>query len=99
MGVTVQRLNKGLDAGEPIVERRIPIKPGDTVRSLRTRAYAGTADMMIEAVDQLASPAFSPEPIQSLGAVYTLPNLRQWLALNAKVGARVIRTRLSGNHS
>ena len=98
MGVTVQRLNAALDAGEPIVERPIPIKPGDTVRSLRARAYADTADMMYEAVELLASPEFSPEPVQSLGKVYTLPNLRQWVALNAKVGVRVIRARLSGSH-
>jgi folate-dependent phosphoribosylglycinamide formyltransferase PurN len=97
MGVTVQRLNAALDAGEPIVERRIPIEPGDTVRSLRTRAYTGTADMMIEAVDLLASPGFSPALVETLGPVYTLPNLRQWLALNAKVGARVIRARFAGS--
>jgi hypothetical protein len=44
MGVTVQRLNEQLDAGEPFAEKRIPIEPGDTVRSLPTRAYGDTAD-------------------------------------------------------
>ncbi len=98
MGITVQRLSEGLDCGEPIVERRLPIGRAETLRSLMRRAYGDSAaGMMLEAIERLEAPDFVPETIDSYGPVFTLPNLRQWLLAQLKVSSRVVRARLRGH--
>jgi methionyl-tRNA formyltransferase len=92
--VTVQRLTADLDRGEAIVERRFGILPSDTLRAVSKAIFDGSADMMAEALDLVASPGFVPDPIQDYGPVYTLPNLRQWLIYNARISWRVVRSRL-----
>ena len=93
IGVTVQRLSPGLDCGEPIVERSFPIRQSDTVATLSHRIFSESTDMMLEAVRLLGDPSFRPETIASYGCLYTLPNLRQWLMLQARVRRRVLASR------
>ncbi len=90
IGVTVQRLNPGIDCGEPIVERSFSIRQDDTLGSLCHRIFAASTDMMWEAIQRLEDPSFRPETITDYGRVYTLPNLRQWLTLQARVRRRVL---------
>jgi methionyl-tRNA formyltransferase len=87
MGVTVQRLAAGIDCGEPILERRYEIRADDSLQSLMSRVYAATADMLVEALERLESDA-SPLTLETLGPVYGLPNLRQWLAFRCRIAAR-----------
>jgi len=94
MGMTVQTLASGLDCGTPIVERALQIRPDDTVASLRERPRDNP--FRSEAVDRLADPAFVPATIERYGDVYTLPNLRQWLRLQAKIAWRRLRHRVAG---
>lgn len=85
MGVTVQRLSAGIDSGAPIVEMTIPIGRGDTVAEVQARALRRSAGMMFEAVSRLQDPSFTPEAVEELGDLYTLPNLRQWLRMQGKL--------------
>jgi folate-dependent phosphoribosylglycinamide formyltransferase PurN len=94
IGVTVQRLSPEIDCGQPIAERSFPIREDDTLRSLSNRIFAGSTDMMIEAVRRLQEPSFRAETITSFGHLYTLPNLRQWLVFHARVGRRLLAARL-----
>ena len=41
--------------------------------------------MMREALDIVADPRYEFRELDQLGAVYTLPNLRQYIALNLKI--------------
>jgi folate-dependent phosphoribosylglycinamide formyltransferase PurN len=88
MGVTVQRLGAGLDNGNPIVEITVPIERTDTVKTLRRRAFAGSIGMMREALELVADPRYEFRELDQLGAVYTLPNLRQYVTLNLKILCR-----------
>jgi methionyl-tRNA formyltransferase len=92
MGVTVQRLAAGIDCGEPIVERRYEIRPDDTLSSLMSRVYAASADMLREAIERVES-GQPPASLETLGAVYTLPNLRQWLAYRWRIARRRVGAR------
>jgi folate-dependent phosphoribosylglycinamide formyltransferase PurN len=94
IGVTVQRLNAGIDCGEPIVERSFPIRKDDTLGSLSQRIFAGSIDMLKEAVQRLEDSSARGESITSVGRLYTLPNLRQWLVFHARVWQRVLLARL-----
>jgi folate-dependent phosphoribosylglycinamide formyltransferase PurN len=92
MGVTVQRLAAGIDCGTPIVERRFDIRPDDTLRSLSRRFLDGSVDMLLAAVERVEA-GRADEPLTTLGHVYTLPNLREWLIYLRRVGSRVGRAR------
>lgn len=96
IGMTVQKLSEGLDCGEAIVEKWISIKDNDTRNSLKKRVFDESAPMMYEAVNLLEKEDFVPEKIESFGKVYTIPNLRQWLMLNLKIGFRLVRKLWSG---
>jgi folate-dependent phosphoribosylglycinamide formyltransferase PurN len=91
MGITVQRLAGGIDCGVPVIEKKIAIHPADTPGSLRGRAFEEGEDMMYGALKKIADPEYVPEGIGEYGRVYTLPNLRQWILLNARIAVRKIR--------
>jgi folate-dependent phosphoribosylglycinamide formyltransferase PurN len=92
MGVTIQRLAAGIDCGEPILERQYEIRADDSLQSLMSRVYAASSDMLLEALQRVETGA-SPLTLETLGRVYTLPNLRQWLAFRCRVAARRTRAR------
>jgi methionyl-tRNA formyltransferase len=93
MGVTVQVLNEQLDAGKIVLERRIPIRWNDSWDSLERRAYDESVDMIHEACLLLDKRDFSPEvvPVDELGTLYTMPNLRQWAVLQSRLLWRKVR--------
>jgi methionyl-tRNA formyltransferase len=93
MGVTVQVLNEKLDAGKIVVEKPIPIRSNDTWDSLERRAYDESVDMIHEACLRLDREDFDPEvlPDDELGSLNTVPNMRQWAALQSRVFWRKVR--------
>ncbi len=90
MGVTVQILCDKLDAGKIVVERSVPVRATDSWRALERRAYALSSSMALAACLLLADPSFTPSslPESELGALYTLPNLKQWLVAQWRVTLR-----------
>ena len=90
IGVTVQKLETGLDSGTPIVEKTIKINKYDTLSSLTQRIYGEGIDMMHQALIKLSDPGFKPAKLESIGKLYTLPNFRQWLTLKLKIIVRRI---------
>jgi len=89
IGVTLQKLDIGLDCGIPVVEKHIPIKPDDTLESLTKRLYRVSEDMLYKALIKIDS-GKKLETIEEFGRVYTLPNLREWLIFNLKMYFRKI---------
>ena len=85
MGVTVQRLAKGIDKGIPIMEKTIHIEKRDSVAILRERAFDNSTNMMHEALLKIQNPDFKPNDISQYGTIYTIPNLRQYLVLQLKL--------------
>jgi len=90
IGVTVQKLDKGLDCGIPIEEKTFLIKKTDTVKSLQKRIYSESTGMMHRALINISNPDYKITKIETFGKVYTLPNLRQWLILQMKLLIRRI---------
>jgi phosphoribosylglycinamide formyltransferase-1 len=57
-GVTVHRAHRGrLDEGEVVVQRRVPVLPGDTPETLAARVLAVEHEAIVEAVQHLLSSA------------------------------------------
>jgi methionyl-tRNA formyltransferase len=94
IGITVQKIAAGLDCGVPIEEKHIHIYPNDTLGTLTARLKTEDEGMLHAALKKMANPGFTPAPIQEFGKVYTLPNQRQWLTLNARIAYRRLRRRL-----
>jgi folate-dependent phosphoribosylglycinamide formyltransferase PurN len=85
MGVTVQLLEKGLDCGSPIIEKKITIEKKDNLTKLKMKALKQSENMMHEAIFRVSKKDFQLEKLEKLGNIYTLPNLRQWLILQMKL--------------
>jgi methionyl-tRNA formyltransferase len=94
IGITVQKIAAGLDCGVPIEEKHIPLYPNDTLGALTARLKTEDERMLYAALKKMANPDFTLVPIQEFGKVYTLPNLRQWVTLNARIAYRRLRCRV-----
>ena len=95
IGITVQKLAAGLDCGLPIAEKHIPIRPDDTLDALQARLRIEGQGLLYAALKKVADPDFTPAPVCELGKVYTMPNFRQWVILNARIAYRRWRCRWS----
>lgn len=99
MGVTVQILSSGLDCGIPIEEKTIEIRRNDTLVKLQNRAYEQSIDMLYKALKKISDRDFVPEKIETLGKVYTLPNLKQWVTLNTRIFWRRLKFKFNKIHN
>jgi len=93
MGVTVQKIAKGIDRGNPIEEKSIQINKSDTYKNLKERALKESEDMMYKALKKIANTRYVLENINEFGQIYTLPNFRQWVILNIKLSLRRFKSK------
>jgi methionyl-tRNA formyltransferase len=61
-GVTTMRIDAGLDTGDILLQKEIPIAPRDTAVTLAPRMAAIGADLMIETLRRLQSGTIHPRP-------------------------------------
>jgi len=62
VGVTVHMLTEGIDDGDVLLERRTEVRPGDNEISLRCKNVQAGAELVAEAVRQVAEGAAHPRP-------------------------------------
>jgi methionyl-tRNA formyltransferase len=61
-GVTTMRIDAGLDTGDILMQREMPILPDDTAETLAPRLAAVGADLMVETLRALESGQVRPTP-------------------------------------
>ncbi len=61
-GVTTMRIDSGLDTGDILLQREIPIVPQDTAVTLAPRMAAIGADLMVETLRGLKAGTVHPQP-------------------------------------
>ena len=61
-GVTTMRLNAGLDTGDILLQRELPIEAGDTAETISPRLAAIGADLTVETLRGLQSGSIHPRP-------------------------------------
>jgi methionyl-tRNA formyltransferase len=69
-GITIMQMDAGLDTGGMLLRRALPIAPDETAASLHDRLAALGADMIVEALDGVATGRLSPEPQPADGVTY-----------------------------
>lgn len=78
MGVTLQQLTETLDGGKIVVLERFDISELHTLNDIRGRARDISADMLVEGLNRLEDPEFSPSEPETLGRVYYGSERRQY---------------------
>ncbi len=61
-GVTTMRMDAGLDTGDILLQKEIPITPDDTAETLAPRMAAVGAELMIETLSRLQAGTIHPQP-------------------------------------
>jgi len=61
-GVTTMRIDVGLDTGDILLQKEVPIAPEDTAETLGPQLAAIGADLMVETLQRLAADTVRPRP-------------------------------------
>src|SRR5690349_11370502 len=61
-GVTVMRIDEGLDTGDILLQQDLPINDDDTSETLAPRLAALGAELMIESLQRLQAATITPQP-------------------------------------
>jgi methionyl-tRNA formyltransferase len=61
-GVTVHVMDEKLDNGDILVQRAVPIEPGDTLDSLYPKGFAAASELLAETIDACARGALVRHP-------------------------------------
>jgi len=69
-GITIMYQSEALDAGDIILQRRVPIEPEDTAKTLETRLAADGAEALVEALRLIAAGTAPRAPQDASKASY-----------------------------
>lgn len=69
-GITIMQMDAGLDTGDMLLKRTLPIGPEEDAQSLHDRLSAAGAEALAEALEQLASGRLVPEKQDGLLSSY-----------------------------
>jgi methionyl-tRNA formyltransferase len=69
-GVTLYVMSEGIDDGEIVSQRRIPIEPGTTLRSLMTACKTAGGELILQAIDDLREGSLVTSSPATTGASY-----------------------------
>jgi methionyl-tRNA formyltransferase len=73
-GVTVHRMNAGIDGGDIVAQRRVPIGPDDTLHALMRRCKEVAADLVVETVEEFRAGDVETRPNPAgQGSYYSFP--------------------------
>ena len=79
-GVTIMQMNEGIDTGDILYQKAIPIAPDDTAESMFDRLAALGADMLAEALEKLPEGELTPIMQEEALATYA-PMLNKEIAV------------------
>jgi len=91
VGVTVHRVDAGVDTGDILIKREIDIKPFNDITTIKTHAETIAAEAMAEAVDGFINNA-PPQPIsqtQEQGTQFYRIPLRHLSRVNRKLKSTI----------
>lgn len=80
-GITLMQMEKGLDTGPMLLRRSCPIGPAETAGDLHDRLARLAADVLAEALPDLAAGQLRPEPQPASGVTYAtkLEKAEAWI--------------------
>lgn len=95
-GVTILHVSKEMDAGDIILQEKVPIDDEDTSVTLQVRLARRGAEVMLEAIDGLAAGMASRTPQNEAETVYVSKLSKEDGYLDWSVSAETLRNRVRG---
>ena len=89
-GVSVMKMDEGLDTGPILAQKEMPIRSGDTTKSLTEALFVEGAALLMKALADLATGQIVPFPQDESMATYT----RKVLKSNGKADWRLTATQI-----
>lgn len=90
VGITLQRINEQLDAGELAVEKKVSIENVETYAEIRSLLYRNSEDMLSTAVFGIEMGALEFETVDELGPLYTFPTgMNAWRFLLKEIQGKI----------
>jgi len=97
-GVTIMRMDAGLDTGDMILKRGLNIEPDDDVETLTARLAACGAEAVLEAVSQIEAGEAVYTPQENCKATYAAKVSPEECAVSWADPANVILNKIRGLH-
>ena len=69
-GITIMKMDEGVDTGGILLQAAVPIGPGDTGGSLTTKLASLGADLLLEALPRYIGGELKPQPQENGAATY-----------------------------
>lgn len=88
-GVSVHTMDRALDGGTILAQRKIAIQPGETLVSLYGKCFGESADAVIEALDKVRRKDLTPVSPDRPRSYYSYPTAADWEEFRRR-GARII---------
>jgi methionyl-tRNA formyltransferase len=95
-GVTIMKMDAGLDTGPILSQARTPIEPFDDAQTLHDRLAALGATLLVETIPAYAAGRLQPRPQPTEGASYAPKISKEDGRLDWKLPARVLWNRVRG---
>jgi len=95
-GVTTMRIDVGLDTGDILLQKEIPIAPDDTAETLAPRLAAIGGDLIVETLRGLQAGAIKPRPQDGTKATLAPILKKEDGRIDFRLKAREICNRLRG---
>jgi methionyl-tRNA formyltransferase len=95
-GVTTMKIDEGLDTGDVLLKREVPIQDEDTTETLSERLSGVGADLMVETLPKLIRAAIQPQPQNHAQATFAPILKKQDGRIDWMLMAEEIRWRVRG---
>jgi len=95
-GVTIIYVREKMDAGDMILQRELPISPGDTSATLEPVLAAAGADLLMEAVEQIRNGTIRRRPQDEAAATEIRKLTKEDGRLDWTLPAAMLRNRIRG---
>lgn len=88
-GITVHRINTGIDTGDIIAQRFVTIQPEETLHSLILKTKRQGARIMIDVIDDFRNERVQSVEMSGAGSYFTFPGRKEVLELKRR-GRRLL---------
>jgi len=95
-GVTTMQIDEGMDTGPLLLQRRVPIEPGETAEMLAPRLAEIGAELVVQTLDEIEEDSLAPRPQPSDGSNTTPMLRRNFAKIDWSMPARQLINRLRG---
>jgi methionyl-tRNA formyltransferase len=73
VGITIHRINKGIDTGDIIIQNYIPVRENESLHKLMLRSKKEGARIMIQVIEDFRKGRISYKKMEGAGSYFTFP--------------------------